>query len=220
MVEIERLAHRGFWHEKAEKNSRVAFERAFLAGYGVETDLRDYQGTVVISHDPPGIDSEPEMTFEEFLALYRKTDATGTLALNIKADGLSAEVLRLLERFDLAEYFVFDMSIPDMLSYLKLGMHCFSRHSEFESPIIFEKQNFGVETKGIWLDSFSQTWYSTELIQNHLESGLDVCLVSPELHGRDPDSWWRQLRAFIKTAQLETKRATGKLSICTDSPNF
>ena len=69
MVEMELLAHRGLWQEPAEKNSRIAFERAFQAGFGVETDLRDHGGTVVISHDPPGTTAEPELAFEQFLRL-------------------------------------------------------------------------------------------------------------------------------------------------------
>ena len=219
MVEMEHLAHRGLWQEPAEKNSRIAFERAFQAGLGVETDLRDHGGTVVISHDPPGTTPEPEMTFEQFLHLYRAHDATGTLALNIKADGLSSEVLRLLTRFDLEEYFVFDMAIPDMLSYSKLGIRCFARQSEFETPLVFDHDPTFLSTAGIWLDSFSPIWYSTELVRDHLESGLDVCLVSPELHGRDQTAWWDDLRVFLSATQLDRERRIGRLMLCTDFPS-
>ena len=89
MVDIERIAHRGWWHNPEEKNSELAIRRALDAGYGLETDLRDHAGRIVISHDPPGSQGEPEFDFEQLLRLYRELGATGTLALNIKSDGLA-----------------------------------------------------------------------------------------------------------------------------------
>ena len=37
---IKILAHRGFWKEETEKNTKIAFERAFNSGFGIETDPR------------------------------------------------------------------------------------------------------------------------------------------------------------------------------------
>ena len=33
---IKILAHRGFWKEETEKNTKTAFERAFNSGFGIE----------------------------------------------------------------------------------------------------------------------------------------------------------------------------------------
>lgn len=38
------FSHRGYWKNKQEKNSIVAFDRSFLNSYGLETDLRDMGG--------------------------------------------------------------------------------------------------------------------------------------------------------------------------------
>jgi len=219
MVEMERLAHRGWWTKAAEKNSRVALERALSAGYGVETDLRDHLGKLVISHDPPGQHAPPEMDFEDLLRLYRRIGAVGTLALNVKSDGLADDVHRMLEAFDMPPYFVFDMSIPDMLAYSRLKMKYFARQSEFESPILLTKEASYFPATGIWLDSFTKIWYSTATIRRHLESGLDVCLVSPELHRRDHLAWWSELRSFVETTELDPVKQPGKLLLCTDFPN-
>jgi len=218
MVEMERLAHRGWWTKAEGKNSVNALERALAAGYGVETDLRDHLGKIVISHDPPGKDS-PELNFEQLLDLYRRVGATGTLALNIKSDGLAEDILRLLQAFEMPPYFVFDMSVPDMLTYSRLKMRCFVRQSEFENPIVLEKETDYFPAAGIWLDSFTRIWYSTGTIRQHLESGLDVCVVSPELHRRDHRPWWDELRAFLETTELEPVDTSGKLLLCTDFPN-
>ena len=60
------LSHRGFWKNLSERNTKVAFERSFNAGFGTETDLRDICGKIVISHDMP---QGGEISFEELLQL-------------------------------------------------------------------------------------------------------------------------------------------------------
>src|SRR3546814_1451366 len=79
------LAHRGFWNVPEEKNSWTAIERAFASGFGIETDIRDQHGRLVISHDPP---SGRCIDFQDVLALHRRHGAPGPMALNVKADGL------------------------------------------------------------------------------------------------------------------------------------
>ncbi len=81
------LAHRGCWRENSEKNTRAAFLRAFEAGYGIETDVRDLDGELVVSHDPA---RRGAMRWGELLDLYVEHGAPGQLAINIKADGLAA----------------------------------------------------------------------------------------------------------------------------------
>ena len=43
------IAHRGFWIKDSEKNTVKAFERALENGFGIETDLRDYNQKIVAS---------------------------------------------------------------------------------------------------------------------------------------------------------------------------
>ena len=53
---IEILAHRGCWDTKMVKgNTLEAFKLAWNLGYGIETDVRDVGGEVVIEHDPFGV---------------------------------------------------------------------------------------------------------------------------------------------------------------------
>ena len=49
------LSHRGYWKSEKERNQEVAFHRSFDLGYGTETDIRDIQGKLVISHDMPQV---------------------------------------------------------------------------------------------------------------------------------------------------------------------
>ena len=123
------IAHRGYWLEQSEKNTLVAFERAIKCGYGFETDYRDYCGKIVIAHDVP---EGKEPTAEEIFSLYQKYGMNQPLAINVKADGLQTRLSVLLKAYNISNYFLFDMSVPDTLGNLNLSMNTASRFSEYE----------------------------------------------------------------------------------------
>lgn len=192
------LAHRGFWRVPAEKNTLDAIRRAFDHGFGIETDLRDRGGDVVISHDPP---AGGEPTLAELLLLLDRRPLS--LALNIKADGLAQAVVSATRAGHVADWFAFDMSIPDTRSYLALRAPVFMRMSEVErDPPWLER------SAGVWLDAFDGPWCGVELIAAQLASHR-VCAVSPELHGRAHGDFWRMLAPLA---------AHPGLSLCTDLP--
>jgi glycerophosphoryl diester phosphodiesterase len=197
-------AHRGFWTTSAEKNSLTAFMRALEGGFGIETDLRDAQGEIVISHDMP---RGGEMRLDHFLSLCKNFPDSGPLALNIKADGLQAGVHAALAAHQIDNAFVFDMAVPDALGYLKLKLPTFTRASEYENPPSFYDQ-----AAGIWLDGFHGEWADQALVASWLAYGKSVCMVSPELHGRPHRLAWQAIRA----AGLHQQSG---FSICTDFPS-
>ena len=53
------LAHRGLWQNVAAKNSISSIKLALVNGFGLETDIRDLDGELVISHDPTTILKRP-----------------------------------------------------------------------------------------------------------------------------------------------------------------
>lgn len=198
------VAHRGHWLLPQEKNSLNAFTRALQGGVGIETDLRDANGCVVIAHDLP---TGGEMTLDEFLSLAARYPESRPLALNIKADGLQRLVSEALARHAIHDAFVFDMSVPDTLGYVRHGVPLYTRCSEYEpSPACLD------QAAGIWLDAFNDEWYDWQLVRGWLAAGKAVCIVSPELHGRSHHEWWEELRAN----QLHDEPL---LELCTDFPD-
>jgi glycerophosphoryl diester phosphodiesterase len=195
------LSHRGWWLRTAEHNTPAAFTRSFSAGYGTETDLRDRDGSLVISHDPARSGALP---LGEFLDQHQAHDPSLPLALNIKADGLAPLLAAQLRTHPLADYFCFDMSVPETRRYAAAGLRFFTRQSEFEPAPAFLDQ-----AEGVWIDAFEREWIDHALIAAHLAAGRRVCLVSPELHGRDPHAFWRLLRTFPLLS-------SSSLLICTD----
>ena len=191
------LAHRGYWKKEEEKNTKEAFKRAFDCGFGVETDLRDIKGEIVISHDMP---KGNEMTFEEVLVLLDGRNLP--LALNIKADGMAFKIKKLLEKYNHTNYFTFDMSIPEMVVQHKMGLNVFTGISDIvPNPIMYK------EAQGVWLDCFYSDWFSKKEIKEILDADKKVCIVSPDLHKREYKSVWAKYKD-VKDIML-----------CTDFPD-
>lgn len=197
------LAHRGLWFDPAERNTLSAFRRAWDESCGIETDIRDNCGQLVVSHDPP---LGGELEIEEMLTHYVESGNNTPLALNIKSDGLAEKVRIALEKFQIHNYYCFDMSLPDSLSYHRLGLKTLGRVSEFEPHA-----NLHSRVCGVWLDGFYSEWYEPELIKLLCDRYALVCLVSPELHQRPHQEFW----------QLVTElpvHPTAELQLCTDYP--
>lgn len=162
-------------------------------------------GHLVISHD---MGSKSSPAFESCLALYAKNNYTFPLALNIKADGLQIPLKKLLTQYNVQNYFVFDMSIPDALLYLDMGFKVFTRQSEYEiNPSFYDK------ACGVWLDEFHSHFIDEALILEHLKNGKAVCIVSPELHKRDYQNEWEEYKIIDQKL-----KENDKLMLCTDYP--
>lgn len=198
------LSHRGYWKAAQEKNTLRAFERSFSMGFGTETDIRDYKGELVISHD---IADEKCIKVEDFFQIYSDFNESLPLALNIKADGLQLKLKSLLAQFYIENYFVFDMSVPEGLIYLKHGLKAFTRESEYEVvPSFYEM------AKGIWMDEFQHHWIDMTVLQKHIFNGKKVCVVSPDLHNRDYKKEWQDYKQIEKEVEYKN------IMICTDHP--
>jgi hypothetical protein len=140
------------------------------------------------------------------LDLYKSEGYNLPLALNIKSDGLQKMLLEMLRAWDVQNYFVFDMSVPDALGYLKSGAKVFTRQSEYEP-----QPSFYSEAEGVWMDGFHGEWFTSTDIMNHLEAGKKVCLVSPDLHHRPYHEFWAEIAAWPLPSDAE-------VSLCTDDP--
>ena len=195
------ISHRGLWKNIEEKNTEKAFIESFNLGIGTETDLRDYLGKIVISHDMP---NGGEITFEEVLQIMDGRNLL--LALNIKADGISDEIKKLLNKYNHTNYFTFDMSIPDLVYQIKQEMKILTGLSDIlREPVLLDK------CEGIWLDCFYSDWYDECLIDEYLNKGKKVCIVSSDLHKRDTKNQWDIIK---KSKNINSD----KLILCTDKP--
>ncbi len=197
------IAHRGYWLDAHEKNSSVAFSRALEYGFGIETDLRDLNGRLVVSHDVP---VDGALKANEFINLYKQYPVSAPMALNIKSDGLYRLVKDLIIQAGVTNYFVFDMPIPDTRGYFFEQIPVFTRLSEYETTPAFLDQS-----RGVWLDAFESQWYDEKVIHNLLGQKKQVAIVSPELHCRPHLQLWQ----FLKEHNFHK---SDLVSLCTDFP--
>lgn len=195
------LSHRGYWKNESEKNTKTAFLRSFEHGFGTETDVRDLGDKLIISHDPATGD---EISLRDFLSLC--PDGV-TLALNVKADGLARKINEELLFFPKIDWFVFDMSIPDMRDHLERKNPVFVRRSDVESDMPWIEK-----CDGIWLDSFEGLWFDRAIIDQLLKLGKKLGIVSPELHKRDHLPLWNMLKT------ISGYKEENRLFLCTDLP--
>jgi len=199
------ISHRGVWGNTFNQNTKGALQKSFLSGFGLETDIRDYKGALVISHD---IADNNSISIDDYFDIINKCDENNMYinALNIKADGLQNKLLKKLSKYKIKNYFVFDMSVPDTLGYIEKEINFFTRQSDIETnPVFYE------ESSGVWMDGFYYDWIKENDINKHLDNGKMVCLVSPELHKRSYNKFWEQLRC-IKNIR------NNKIILCTDFP--
>ena len=165
--------------------------------------MRDIDGKLVISHDPA---LRGALSVKDFFSAYKQHAQNLPLALNIKADCLQKMLATVLSEYQIQNYFVFDMSVPDMIGYINAGLRVFTRQSEYEpNPVLYE------QSQGVWADSFNENWIDEATLENHLNRGKQVCLVSPDLHGRPFEAFWERLARMSVTTSPE-------LMICTDHP--
>lgn len=197
------LAHRGYWNNQSECNSPQALRSAIERGYGFESDVRDYKGHVVISHNMANSDCQD---VEEVFQWLQEFNDKFCFAINIKADGLK-DILKLYcGVYRISNYFLFDMSVPQMVEFREVGLRYFTRQSEVEpTPCMYE------DAAGVWIDGFwTVDWITKELLENHLRNGKEVCLVSPDLHGKtDYKNFWRKLKEYH----------LNNIMLCTDYPD-
>lgn len=198
------IAHRGFWDKINEQNTLTAFINAWQHGYGIETDLRDLNGKIVISHDIPNLDDKL-LDIDDLFIAYKNLGQNTVLALNIKSDGLQKILKQKIDYYQINNYFVFDMSIPDAIQYSKLNFKMFTRKSEYETePVLYDF------SQGLWLDEFENHWIDNKFLDTLIAANKLVCLVSPELHKRDYMNEWKD---YKKNNYLNN------IMICTDYPN-
>jgi hypothetical protein len=198
------ISHRGYWKTIDEKNTEKAFRRSFELGFGTETDIRDFNGELVISHDIPTVDSMPLI---KFFSIYKEYEGCSSLplALNIKSDGLQSLLFEILNDFKIENYFLFDMSLPDTIATLDSGLNLYLRLSEYE-PVTTLIDQAG----GIWLDAFLGNWYDNQKIRQLMECKKSICIVSGELHKREKARQWHDLNQISDENEL--------LMLCTDFP--
>ena len=146
--------------------------------YGVEVDIRSYKNDLVIHHDP----FQPGENFEKWLGFFKHK----TLILNIKEEGLEQRILNLMKKYNIEDFFFLDQSFPFLVKWAKAGeKRSAVRVSEFES--IKTALSLSERISWVWLDCFNKFPINKKEFHKLKKADFKICLVSPELQGREPN---------------------------------
>lgn len=143
---------------------------------GVEVDLRS-EGKRIKMHHDAFVDGED---FENFLKFYDH----GLLVLNIKEAGIEGEVLHLVEKFKVKNYFLLDVEFPYIYRASRSGVRSIAmRYSEDESIETVLKYKSLVDW--VWIDTNTQLPLDEKIVDQL--KPFKTCLVCPERWGRPED---------------------------------
>jgi hypothetical protein len=189
----------------AHRKNTIAELAATNSKYGIEVDIRSFGERLIIHHDPFTAGDD----FVDWLREYHH----GTLILNVKEEGLEARLIKLMEKFSISDYFFLDQSFPFLVKWSRLGEHrCAVRVSEFES--IETAMTLAGRVNWVWVDCFTRFPLSENEATRLQAAGFKLCLVSPELQGRNAEL------EIVELSQLLNRENIKPDAVCTKRPDL
>lgn len=177
--------------------------RATPVEYGIELDLRS-QGERLIVHHDAFVDGED---FERWLDDYRHR----LLILNVKEEGLELRLIALMRERGIEDWFFLDQSFPFLIRTARMGeSRCAVRVSEFES--IDTALTLAGQVDWVWVDCFTRFPLDRAQADRLRGAGFKLCLVSPELQGREAATEIPALRALLAREGIVAD------AVCTKEP--
>jgi hypothetical protein len=162
-------------HRVNQLDETIAAE-VFSAADGIEFDIRDTGGEIVVQHDP----FLGGQLFTDFLKFC---PSNKFYIVNVKSEGIERRAIADLEAHGITQFFLLDCSIPMMIRLGKEGERRLAvRFSEYESLATVEAMAPFVSW--VWVDVFTQLPLTSFVEKFLRQRGLKLCLVSPELQGQ------------------------------------
>tara|TARA_Y100000590_G_scaffold419457_1_gene521210 strand:- start:669 stop:1253 length:585 start_codon:yes stop_codon:yes gene_type:complete len=172
--------------------------------YGIEIDIRSKNKKLILHHDP--FKKGPNL--DVFLKYYRHK----FLVANIKEEGLEYKVIESLKKKKIKNYFLLDVTVPQLIKIIKKEKKIAFRISKYEN--IRGALKFRKILKWVWVDTFKgQLPISTKEILKLKKNNYKICLVSPEL----PTNKFVYLKKMKKKIKNYKKLFN---AICTKKPKM
>ena len=171
--------------------------------YGVEIDLRSKSKTIYLHHDP--------YTKGELFSKWIKHYNHKLLVLNVKEEGLEEQILKILKKNKIKNFFFHDQTFSTILK----NMHKTNvsiRFSEYEGlkkmNILFNK------IKWLWIDNFTEINLEKKFFLFLKKYKVKICIVSPELVKKDRIKEINNIIRKLKKNNLKID------AVCTKQPKF
>ena len=174
--------------------------------YGVEIDVRSLKKRLFLNHEP----YNSGVSLDSFLKRYNHS----FLVVNIKEEGIEFEVLEKLKKNKIKNFFLLDVTIPQILKILKRKKEkrIAIRISKYEN--LDGAMKLANKIDWVWVDTFEGklpiTFNQMKKLKN---KKLKICLVSPELPMKN-NLYLNKLKTNIN------KKINFFDAICTKNPNM
>lgn len=140
---------------------------------GVEIDIRSIKGKMYLSH----FVDEDGVLFEDWLKYFK---LKGTLVLNVKEEGLEAQIISLLENYNITNY----MFLDEPFWYLLKSSRSFNNKNFAIRVSKFESVETALKSKElsdwVWYDYFDD-YINIKDLRKLISEGFKVIMPSPEL---------------------------------------
>lgn len=178
----------------AHRRNTIEELQSTPSNLGIEVDIRSQSDELIIHHDP----FSPGVNFAKWLDSYQHK----LLILNVKEEGLEDRILQLMTAKKITDFFFLDQSFPFLIKWANKGERRLAiRVSEYES--IETALNLKDKIQWAWIDCFTHFPISEKNINLVKQSGLKLCIVSPELQGRNAEIEVPEMRNQIKALDLK-----------------
>ena len=190
-------------HTILHRINTIALLEKTPSNFGVEIDIRSNGKSLILHHDP----FEQGELLEDWIRSYHH----GTLILNVKEEGLESSVLKLMNQYKINDFFFLDQSFPFLRKTAVMGeSRCAVRVSEYEN--IETVLSLSGMVDWVWVDCFTSFPLDKEEANQLKNSGFKLCLVSPELQGREKRSQVVEFRRQIEQLGIKGDAVCTKYS--------
>jgi len=141
--------------------------------YGVEIDVREYRGRLILQHEPFVAGEKLEVFLKKFNHKF--------IIFNVKSERIEFKILHYVKKYKLKKYFFLDSSFPMIKNLINLKEKNIACRVSDEEDI---KTALNLKQKVIWI------WFETQfpfkksypILKKLKKNKFKVCIVSPDLH--------------------------------------
>ncbi len=171
--------------------------------YGVEIDLRSKNKNIYLHHDPY-VKGE---LFSKWIKYYNHK----LLVLNVKEEGLEDQILKILNKNKIKNYFFHDQTFSTILknmNHTKVSV----RYSEYED--LKKKNTLFNKIKWLWVDNFTKISLNKKFYFFLKKQKVKICIVSPELVKKDRIKEIKNIISKLRKNDIKID------AICTKQPKI
>jgi hypothetical protein len=172
--------------------------------HGIEIDVRSFNKNLILNHDP--------FKNGDLLKNWVKFYNHKLLIVNIKEEGLEYQILKILNKYKIKNYFFLDQTFPFLVKFShRMKKNCAFRLSDYESISTIKKIKDKI--KWVWIDFFENFYFDKKDFEFLKKNELKICLVSPELKNLSSKKI-KIMKNIIKKNNIKVD------AICTKKPNL